>query len=170
MSCATETKCEWCDRKLTAEEREYPRRDDEAICDDCYYRHYTYTCAWCEEYGDIDWLCRVGSLFAVFKPVGAYAPYLRPGTSCPWYSFRDLVMRPGIYRIKRWPIYWDAMLDAGLYAEAFEWFSPLPAEWARRGGWAGYPCGPLCEACQWGLKHAKWRVGGARAAMAWGVT
>jgi len=47
--------CEWCGRRLTDEEIEYPNSKDERICDECHHEHYEFTCCWCEEYENKDY-------------------------------------------------------------------------------------------------------------------
>jgi len=106
--------------------------------------HYEFVCHHCEAAEDKGKECAIGSLFALFARVRARSPWIRPD----WYDADESEMLPGIYRITKWPIYWDAILDAGLYAESFEWVLPLPQEWARDGGYAEYPCGPLCLECR----------------------
>jgi len=148
--------CEWCGNDLEKEEMESPLSSDETICDGCYDEHYRFTCHWCEENEDKKHECTIGSLFILFKPVWAQPPFLRHSLRPLWYSRREREMRPGIYRIVRYPFYWDACLDGGLYADAFEWFGPLTSGMKKNGGYADYDCGPLCRRCQRTLKHAKW--------------
>lgn len=154
MACATNA-CEWCGRELEPEEIESPL-GDQGVCDVCHHEPFEFTCHWCQDYEAIDEECKIGSLFALFEPVPAHRPWFRYVKSVPWYDYKKSQMRPGVYRILEWPIYWDAILSSGLYAESFAWFCRLPAEMAENGGYGGYPCGPLCVRCQWKLKHAKW--------------
>ena len=159
MTTATATVCTWCGEELDDEEAESPRLDDadKVICDDCYRDEYEYTCHWCEESEDMEHHCEVGSLFVLYESVDAQPPHSRK----PWYSQKRYKMRPGIYRITRWPMYYDGIIEGGLYAWAFEWFGPLPEKWEDRSD-GYYPCGPLCRSCQRKIKHAKWRPGGIK--------
>ncbi len=139
-------KCECCGNTLEECEIEYLRSEDETICGECYHERYEFTCHWCEEYGEKSEECAIGSLFVLFESVRSRPPCLQKQPD--WYDSTEREMRAGVYRITKWPMYWDAMLDSGLYAESFEWVLPLPEELARNGGYAGYPCGPLCPECQ----------------------
>ncbi len=151
--------CKDCGERLTDEEIAYPVLGGELICEQCYIDTHKFTCTWCEEHEDKDLVCEVGSLFVLFEAVNTRPPLAFRRCTLPLYSFKNHLMRPGVYRIRHWPIYWDGVIECGLYADAFEWFGPLPEEWRRNGGYAGCPCGPLCLPCQWKLKHAKWRPG-----------
>jgi len=131
-----------------------PHVDDDGnpICDDTHHEHFEFTCHWCEECDDKSRECAIGSLFVLFEPVSARSPLRWNGDALlpppEWYDSEEWEMRPGIYRITEWPVYWDCMLDGGLYGDAFEWVRDLPDDMRANGGYADYPCGPLCRECE----------------------
>lgn len=153
--------CSWCQEELDEAEAAYPRRngkDGEAICDECYHEHFELECQWCQCSDDKDREMAKGLLCVVLQPTPCDS--YRYKTPRPhWLRRIDnrWHMMPGVYRVVRWPVYSDNMLDAWLYADAFEWFSPLPEELQGDEHW--YHAGGLCRWCQWKLKHAKWRKG-----------
>lgn len=146
--------CSWCGERLDIQEVAGPYTDDcgEPICDDTYHEEFQFICHWCENYEDKDRECAVGSLFAIFEPVPAQKPIrFHGGKAVPipvWYDENQGEMLPGIYRVTKWPMHGDDMLSGWLYADAFERIRDLTEEMQTNGGYAEYPCGPLCRECE----------------------
>lgn len=146
----SEPTCEYCGGELAPEEIQYPYKG-ELICCECEHEHKEFICHWCQNYDDIEHECEIGSLFALFEPVRAREPivYL-DGQFQPypeWYDADKREMKPGIYRIKQWPIYWSAVFAGGLFAESFERVADLTDSMKHNGGRGEYSCGPLCREC-----------------------
>ena len=134
--------CEWCEEPLTKEEAE-SHVDGKPICCSCDYEHNYFTCHWCENYEEKELECKIGSLFAVFEPT----PARNNGDALLWFDAQNHEMLPGLYRIIKWPMYGDAVLDQWLCAESFERVCDLTDEMKENGGYGEYPCGPLCREC-----------------------
>ena len=111
------------------------------ICDECWREEHYFTCHNCEEDEDKAKECVIGTLFALWERVE-----VRCGPDVEWIDDGEMI--PGIYRIIKWPMYYDGIIEAGLYGDAFQWVSPLTEEMVRKGTYADYPCGPLCGDCQ----------------------
>ena len=156
-------KCDCCGEPLDDEEAESPRIDKHTgkpICDECYHEHFEFECQWCEESDEKDREMAIGSLCVILQPTPCDSLRLYGASSPHWLRIGDDYrshMMPGVYRVVRWPVYCSNMLSEWLYADAFEWFSPLPD--VLKGGEHWYHAGGLCRSCQWKLKHAKWRKG-----------
>lgn len=142
-----EVACEWCGESLTEEEIDTPSDCDDRICEECFFEHYRFTCHFCQGYEDKEKECAIGTLFAIWEPTPAREPYCLDGNYPDWFDFESRMMLPGIYRITQWPMYWDGVIEAGLYASAFERVGDLTKEMQDQGGYAGYSCGPLCGDC-----------------------
>lgn len=144
-------KCLYCGNELDEDEQGDPYRDKDGdvLCRECYHEHCEFTCHWCENYADNDQECAIGSFFAVFEPVPARGYWFEPENTCPeWFDAEEHQMLPGLYRITKHPMYGDAILDSWLEARSFEWVAELTDDMKKHGGYADYPCGPLCLECQ----------------------
>lgn len=155
-----ETECSWCGEELSKEEVQYPPSDiEEAICDDCYYEEYHYPCCRC---GDLEREKLNSEGVKTGEPAHNMLVIYRPDEA-------GVELRPGVYRVVRWPYWTDAMLNAWVHEDCLRYLAPLEKkEHYREGraefGYNDYPCGHLCQSCQdyyfgkplwWGKLKAK---------------
>jgi len=150
--------CGLCGHELTKEEREYPEyRQGDLLCERCLRDKFMHTCDWCENLTDgaPEDHPAIGELMAVLEPLEGC---MYCGPAVPWIrgQYRSTMM-PGIYRVKKWPIYANGIIEGYLFADAFEWFAPLPKALAEHHD-ADYdaPCWVLCPECQWTIKHGQY--------------
>lgn len=129
------THCTWCERELDSEERQSPEKSDadEVICDSCYGQEYRDYCTRCEEKFEKTELSPVpGKLIGVWRDA--------PGLG------RDI--RAGYYRVVRWPIYADGMIEGFFFADALQRVGPLDKAGQHSAEEAQSMAGPMCEECQ----------------------
>lgn len=125
-----DTKCYRCEEQLTDEEIAFPLEDasENNVCEECWHEEYEDYCFRCHD------LCmkteleaNPGELIAVWHDIhGAY-------NTC----------KPGYYRVRRWPIYRDGMIEGHLIVEHLQYVSDL-----NEVAPCDYLAGPLCHACQ----------------------
>lgn len=127
----TKPKCSWCGDPLDAEEAENPRKDPhgDLICDECYHDHFEFTCSQCEEGEDIEHQGAIGSVTVVYEEVSGLGEKVKPG----------------VYRITKWPYYADGVTECYLIENALTRITDVPEGWTNADG---CPCGHLCRTCQ----------------------
>lgn len=126
-----ELTCGWCSTVLNKEQRENPYRDDsgDVICDTCYTRNFEGICDRCEEIVPKKELkMRPGELLAFWEEVDG--------------------LQPGYYRVLRWPIYADGMIEGFVYTENLQFVCALDAQGLNAAEDAYTPGGSLCEECR----------------------
>lgn len=126
MSKKPKSECTWCGEPLTPEELAHPCKAAGApICCHCEMDHFWFTCSLCEIQAPKDEEGKIGLCIVVTEKG---------------------VATPGVYRVRRWPIFGQPMIGAGhLYEEAVEWVAPLPNP--KTIDTQGAPCGYVCAAC-----------------------
>lgn len=91
-----------------------------------------------EKYGDCD-RCLETVLETELK--------MRPGELLAFWEETD-GLKPGYYRVLRWPIYMDGMIEGYVITDNLEFVAPLDAIGLEAAEDAVYPGGRLCRACQ----------------------
>lgn len=130
------TNCTWCARELDPEERQSPEKSEagEVICDSCYDQEYRDYCTRCEEKFDKTELSpKPGRLIGVWRD----APALGRG---------DILA--GYYRVLRWPIFADGMIEGYFFRDALQRVGPLDMAGLRSAEEEQSMAGPMCEECQ----------------------
>jgi hypothetical protein len=123
--------CASCDAEFDDEERESPRRDSngDALCDACYREEYEGTCDRCDEIVEKTELAmKPGELLAFWEEVDG--------------------LKPGYYKVIRWPLYADGMINGYVYTENLQFFAALDAKGVAAAKDAWTPGGCLCAACR----------------------
>ena len=124
--------CAWCYRELDEEERASPLTNDEldeVICDACYRDEYEDECDRCGEIvAKTELAMNPGELIAFWDEVDG--------------------LKPGYYKVLRWPIYADGMIEGYVMTENLEYAEPLDKEGERAAANAYYPGGRLCCKCR----------------------
>lgn len=113
--------CAWCDEDLDDDPYSHEDAADVLLCRECYYEAYMFECCRCDEYESIDVQHR---MLVVVEEV------------------RDV--RPGIYRIVKFPYEVNAIIGAYLIGSALDRIGNVPADVDT----GGLPCGHLCAECQ----------------------
>lgn len=126
-----ELKCTWCDDPLGEEARESPYLDDsgDVICDRCHTQHFEGCCDRCSEIVEKKELAmNPGELLAFWEEVDG--------------------LQPGYYRVLRWPIWADGMIEGFVYTENLQFVCPLDEAGIHAAEDAWTPGGSLCEECR----------------------
>lgn len=128
--------CVACDRLLTEDEIEDPGTDEDGdlLCYDCELEANQGPCPRCEEWGpNAERSLEPGHVTGVWQELdGLHAP-----------------VPPGYYRVERWPIYADGMIEGFVYDDALTRVAALDAQGQRvAADEDAYPAGALCLACQ----------------------
>jgi hypothetical protein len=130
------THCTYCGNQLDAEERRSPRLDEEksVMCDGCYRDHYEDNCTRCGEIFDKTELSpKPGKLIGVWRD----APALGRGD-----------LKAGYYRVLKWPIYADGMIEGYFFSDAIQRVGPLDAAGLHSAEEEQAMAGPMCSECQ----------------------
>lgn len=125
------TCCALCGDEFDEEELDNPYRDedDDPICDSCYREKYESACDRCDEIVEKKELeMKPGELLAFWEEVEG--------------------LKPGYYKVLRWPIYADGMICGYIYHDALEFFAPLDEKGTAAAKDAWTPGGCLCERCR----------------------
>lgn len=129
--------CSWCSEKLNDEERSYPVYEpgtDNVMCDRCYDEHFRASCGLCEERFDkSDCNAKPGNLIVMWRPAPALAQ-------------DDL--EPGYYRVLRWPMFADGMIEAYFYADHLHRVADLTERDRGRANDAWSLSEPMCAGCR----------------------
>lgn len=109
------------------------------MCDSCWSREYEGHCDRCDECVEKKELSmRPGHICAIWRSVQGDAGRIKPG----------------YYRVKKWPMYASGMICGHAYNDAIEWIAPLD----KMGREAARHCetdgGSLCESCQRSVSEA----------------
>lgn len=107
-----------------SENAEYVDALGKMLCESCYRAMGCYQCCKCEDHDLHNGPGRMAVL-----------------------TQREGKLRPGLYRITRWPFYADGMIEGYLFESSFEKIGELPSKIETN----GYPMGFLCQKCETGL-------------------
>ena len=127
--------CTCCGRDLDKEERRLPRKDEcgAVICHSCYSRDYEENCSRCGEFVEKTELSsKPGRLIGVWRD----APALGGD------------VKAGYYRVLRWPIYADGMIEGYFYADALKQVGQLDVTGLQLADEEMHMAGPMCNECQ----------------------
>lgn len=130
-----QTHCAWCAREFDQEERRSPQKSTaaEAICDSCYRDEYSDNCTRCEEMFDKTELSPApGKLIGVWRDAPALCGEIKAG----------------YYRVLRWPIYADGMIEGYFFPNALQRVGPLDEAGLHSAEEEQAMAGPMCEGCQ----------------------
>lgn len=135
------TCCALCGDELDHEEKEYPRKDEDGdpVCDRCYTEKYEGVCDRCGEIVEKKELAmNPGELTAFWEEVDG--------------------LKPGYYRVLKWPIYMDGMIEGYVLTDNLKFVAKLDAKGKRAAKDAWTPGGRMCCACRDEIqKHADLR-------------
>lgn len=123
--------CTWCGNDLPEEQRESPYLDEsgDEICDRCHTQHFEGCCDRCSEVVEKKELAmRPGELLAFWEEVDG--------------------LKPGYYRVLRWPIYADGMIEGFVYTENLQFVRDLDQAGLNAAEDAWTPGGSLCAECR----------------------
>jgi len=130
--------CASCGDKLDAEERGNPYRDEggDPICDRCHCDKYEGQCDRCGEIVEKKELdMHPGEILAFWEEVDG--------------------LEPGYYRVLRWPIYMDGMIEGYVLKDNLEYFAPLDEKGQHAADNAWTPGGRMCRACREEISQTK---------------
>lgn len=130
------THCAWCERELDREERRSPERSEagEVICDSCYSQEYRDYCTRCQEQFEKTELSpKPGRLIGIWRD----APAGFGGD-----------LKAGYYRVLRWPLYADGMIEAHFYHHAVQRVGQLDTAGLHSAEEELCMAGPMCNDCQ----------------------
>jgi hypothetical protein len=129
------TNCTWCASELDQEERRSPEKSEagEVICDGCYseeYRDYCTRCA--EKFEKTELSPKPGKLIGVWRDAPALGGEIKAG----------------YYRVVRWPLYADGMIEGYFFRDAIQRVGPLDEAGLHSAEEEQSMAGPMCEECQ----------------------
>lgn len=141
--------CSYCDTELDRYERRNPRRDEAraVMCDDCFSQHYEDNCTRCCELFEkkTELASKPGHLIGVWREV----PALTTGA-----------LPPGYYRVLKWPIFADGMIEGYFFGDAVTFACGLDAQGERRAEEEQYMSGPICRCCSAAVEEQIGRLDG----------
>lgn len=134
----TPSHCTRCGNVLTAEEREYPSKEEgteDVICQQCWSDLYLDDCSRCGESVDKEQLgAKVGELIGIWR-------------DAPVCGVEE-ALKPGYYIVKKWPFYLDAMLTGSFFGDTLQRVADLDDEGKRAAEDEVCVSGPICYPCQ----------------------
>ena len=131
-----ELHCGWCGCELDEEEKESPRlnEDGDVICDNCWSDEYEGACYRCRETVERSEL-DMSPLRLIIVLDDA------PGSPTN--------LTPGYYRVTKWPLYSDGMVEAHMESDNMVKVADIEDEVKKEEDEAVMAaCGPMCNACQ----------------------
>lgn len=134
------THCTDCSNELDAEETLNPHKssDGAVICDRCQRDKYEAHCPRCEERVEKTELdAKPGTLIGIWRDAPALGGEIKAG----------------YYRVLKWPIFADGMIEGYFFADALGRVGDLDALGLRRAEDALYDSGPMCSDCQHAVRQ-----------------
>jgi hypothetical protein len=123
--------CSLCSDELREEQRDSPFKSDDGdpVCDRCYHEKFEGVCDRCRDVVEKKELAmRPGEILALWEETDG--------------------LKTGYYRVLRWPIYMDGMIDGYIVTDNLQRLKPLDEAGIAAADDAYTPGGRLCAACQ----------------------
>lgn len=118
--------CSYCGEFLPDYQAEEPlldKNDGKPCCDECYHEHFEFTCFWCDEYEDDEYM---DGILVIAEECGG--------------------LPSGLYRILSKPYFISDMFNMNWLKDSFHRIGDLPPTFIVDPD--DYPSGHLCRDCQ----------------------